>query len=83
MTLAVRPKSLSLSLSYYNVWVCGGYALGMRRETVAKKLHGYALGRMRPVREARGLPEHEIKEFGYALGMLRSRFGLLIVFTGC
>ena len=29
---------------------------------------GYALGGMRPVREATGLPEHEIKEFGYALG---------------
>ena len=32
-------------------------------------MHGYALGGMRPVREARGLPEHEIKEFGYVLGM--------------
>ena len=32
MTLAVRRKILS----YYNVCVCGGYALGMRRETVAK-----------------------------------------------
>ena len=32
ITLAVRRKTLS----YYNVCVCGGYALGMRRETVAK-----------------------------------------------
>ena len=32
MTLAVRPKTLS----YYDVFVCGGHALGMRRETVEK-----------------------------------------------
>ena len=57
---------------------------GMRSICAAKmpqKLPGYALGGMRPVREARGLQEHEINELGYALGMLRWRFGLLLVFT--
>ncbi len=59
---------------------------GMRSVCAARlpqKLPGYALRGMRPAREARGLPEHEIEEFGYALGMLRWRFGLLLVFTKC
>ena len=63
-----RPPENSLLLQCFRVWG------GMRSVCAARlsqKLPGYALGGMRPVREARGLPEHEIKEFGYALDMLR------------
>ena len=63
------------------MFACVGGMRSVCAARLSQKLPGYALGRMRPVREARGLPEHEIKEFGYALGMLRSKFGLLLVFT--
>ena len=62
------------------MFACVGGMRSVCAARLSQKLPRYALGGMRPVREARA-PEHEIKEFGYALGMLRSRFGLLLVFT--
>ena len=60
------------------MFACVGGMRSVCAARLSQKLPGYALGGMRPVREARGLPEHETNEL--ALGMLRWRFGLLLVF---
>ena len=59
-----RPPKNFLSL--ITMFECVGGMSSVCAARLSQKLPGYALGGMRPVREATGLPEHEIKEFGYA-----------------